>query len=218
MLKKLFQAVLVLLALVLIPAGCSGGAIPGLDWDVEEMVLLEAYTGAVPADARKKETRDPELIRLAASQLKQLKVRREASNDDVPCGGIGLYLRFSRSDGSSETVHLGANGDLLLTGAGFYKLRRPLDPGSLWRSLDGEEVSVPEQELPEVGSRGSTQKQVSAETKAPIQRAVPFLPQEITPQTAARALEPLCTSPAGFSLCSAGIHSGKSLAARLIHP
>lgn len=94
------------------------------------MVLLEAYTGGVPADAWKKETRDPELIRLASSQLKQLKIQRAASNDDVPCGGIGLYLRFSRADGSSETVHLGANGDLLLTGAGFYKLRRPLDPAA----------------------------------------------------------------------------------------
>ena len=154
MVKKLVQTVLALMALVWIPAGCSGSGIPELDWDAGGMVLLEAYTGGVPADAWKKETRDPELIRLASSQLKQLKIQRAASNDDVPCGGIGLYLRFSRADGSSETVHLGANGDLLLTGAGFYKLRRPLDPGSLWRSLAGEEVSVPEQELPEVGSGG----------------------------------------------------------------
>lgn len=102
MVKKLVQTVLALMALVWIPAGCSGSGIPELDWDAGEMVLLEAYTGGVPADAWKKETRDPELIRLASSQLKQLKIQRAASNDDVPCGGIGLYLRFSRADGSSE--------------------------------------------------------------------------------------------------------------------
>ena len=58
------------------------------------MVLLE---GVYRRRARRRlEKRNPgsELIRLASSQLKQLKIQRAASNDDVPCGGIGLYLRF----------------------------------------------------------------------------------------------------------------------------
>lgn len=151
--QKLF-CILALLALVLLPAGCQSRRVPGLDWNPEEMVRLEAYTGGVPQDARKKETDDPELIRRIALQLKSLEVQRDAVNEDVPCGGIGLYLRFSRADGSSETVHLGASDDLLLTGSGFYKLRRALDSQKLWDSLPGEEVPVQETELPDIGSSG----------------------------------------------------------------
>ena len=44
MVKKLVQTVLALMALVWIPAGCSGSGIPELDWDAGGMVLLEAYT------------------------------------------------------------------------------------------------------------------------------------------------------------------------------
>ena len=47
MVKKLVQTVLALMALVWIPAGCSGSGIPELDWDAGGMVLLEAYTGCL---------------------------------------------------------------------------------------------------------------------------------------------------------------------------
>ena len=143
-----------LLCLSLTLSGCQASRVPGLDWDAEEMVELQLYQGGVPADAYRKTTRDPEIIRQAAQALFSLRVERDAVNEDVPCGGIGTYFVFRRADGSQEVVLLGSGGDLLTTGEGFYKLRQkfPLDPDALWNSLEGEAEQVGEGGLPEIGS------------------------------------------------------------------
>ena len=130
--KKWF---LVLLALCLTLSGCQAARVPGLDWDAEEMVELQVFTGGVPAAAQRKITRDTEDIRRVAQALFSLEAARDAVNEDVPCGGIGTYFVFRRADGS-------------------YKLRQkfPLDPDALWNSLEGEAEWVGEDGLPEIGS------------------------------------------------------------------
>ena len=147
-------ALCALLCLLLALSGCRGARVPGLDWDPEEMVELQLYQGAVPADAQRKTTTDPEKIRQAAQALFSLRMERDAVNEDVPAGGIGTYFVFVREDSSQEVVHLGSGGELLSTGEGFYKLRHkfPLDPDALWNSLEGEAVWVGEGGLPEIGS------------------------------------------------------------------
>ena len=143
-------AVCLLLAL----AACQRARVPGLDWDAEEMVELQVFTGGVPAAAQRKITRDTEDIRRVAQALFSLEAARDAVNEDVPCGGIGTYFVFRRADGSQEVVLLGSGRDLLTTGEGFYKLRQkfPLDPDALWNSLEGEAEWVGEDGLPEIGS------------------------------------------------------------------
>ena len=143
-----------LLCLSLTLSGCQASRVPGLNWDAEEMVELQLYQGGVPADAYRKTTRDPEIIRQAAQALFSLRVERDAVNEDVPAGGIGTYFVFLREDFSQEVVHLGSGGELLSTGEGFYKLRKkfPLNPDALWNSLEGEAVWVGEGGLPKPGS------------------------------------------------------------------
>ena len=112
-------------------SGCQASRVPGLDWNPEEMVELQVFTGGVPAAAQRKITRDTEDIRRVAT-----------------------YFVFRRADGSQEVVLLGSGRDLLTTGEGFYKLRQkfPLDPDALWNSLEGEAEWVGEDGLPEIGS------------------------------------------------------------------
>lgn len=135
-------------------SGCQASRVPGLDWNPEEMVELQVFTGGVPAAAQQKITRDTEDIRRVAQALFSLEAARDAVNEDVPCGGIGTYFVFRRADGSQEVVLLGSGRDLLTTGEGFYKLRHPfpLDPDALWNSLEGEAEWVGEDGLPEIGS------------------------------------------------------------------
>ena len=135
-------------------SGCQASRVPGLDWNPEEMVELQVFTGGVPAAAQRKITRDTEDIRRVAQALFSLEAARDAVNEDVPCGGIGTYFVFCRADGSQEVVLLGSGRDLLTTGEGFYKLRQkfPLDPDALWNSLEGEAEWVGEDGLPEIGS------------------------------------------------------------------
>ena len=87
-----------LLCLSLTLSGYQASRVPGLDWDAEEMVELQLYQGGVPADAYRKTTRDPEIIRQAAQALFSLRVERDAVNEDVPAGGIGTYFVFLRED------------------------------------------------------------------------------------------------------------------------
>ena len=135
-------------------SGCQASRVPGLDWNPEEMVELQVFTGGVPAAAQRKITRDTEDIRRVAQALFSLEAARDAVNEDVPAGGIGTYFVFVREDSSQEVVHLGSGGELLSTGEGFYKLRHkfPLDPDALWNSLEGEAEQVGESGLPEIGS------------------------------------------------------------------
>lgn len=135
-------------------SGCQASRVPGLDWNPEEMVELQVFTGGVPAAAQRKITRDTEDIRRVAQALFSLEAARDAVNEDVPCGGIGTYFVFCRADGSQEVVLLGSGRDLLTTGEGVYKLRHPfpLDPDALWNSLEGEAEWVGEDGLPEISS------------------------------------------------------------------
>ena len=56
---------------------------------------LQLYQGGVPADAYRKTTRDPEIIRQAAQALFSLRVERDAVNEDVPAGASAPILSFS---------------------------------------------------------------------------------------------------------------------------
>ena len=91
-------------------SGCQASRVPGLDWNPEEMVELQVFTGGVPAAAQRKITRDTEDIRRVAQALFSLEAARDAVNEDVPCGGIGTYFVFRRADGSQEVVLLGPPG------------------------------------------------------------------------------------------------------------
>lgn len=160
--KKSVAGILALI-LVLCLAACSSGsaAMPGLSWKAEDMVRLEAYTGEVPTDSRKKETDDGDLIRSLAEQVLKMQENGVATIDDVPDSGIGLYLKFIRADGTSETVHFSSDGNLLATGTGadtqegsigFFKLKEGFDCQAAWDSIPGEETAISPEELPIAGS------------------------------------------------------------------
>lgn len=162
MMKKSVAGILALI-LVLCLAACSSGseAMPGLSWKAEEMVRLEAYTGQVPTDSQKKDTDDGEVIRSLAEQVLKMQASGEATIDDVPDSGIGLYLKFIRADGSSETVHFSSDGNLLATGTGadtqegsigFFKLKESFDCQAAWDSIPGEESAISPDDLPVAGS------------------------------------------------------------------
>lgn len=87
-------ALCALLCLLLALSGCRAARVPGLEWDPEEMVELQLYQGAVPADAQRKTTTDPEKIRQAAQALFSLRVERDAVNEDVPAGGDRHLFRL----------------------------------------------------------------------------------------------------------------------------
>ena len=55
-----------ILCLSLTLSGCQASRVPGLDWEAEEMVELQVFTGGVPAAAQRKITRDTEDIRRVA--------------------------------------------------------------------------------------------------------------------------------------------------------
>ena len=143
---------LLCLCLVLTLSGCRAGRVPGLDWDPADFTQLELFTGGVPADAQRKITTDPQEIQRAAQALFRFRVQREAASQDVTAGGIGLFLAFTRADGSQEVVHLGGSGTTLRTGAGFYKLRRPASETALWEMVSAPAEPVGESALPDVGS------------------------------------------------------------------
>ena len=112
-------------------SGCQASRVPGLDWNSEEMVELQVFTGGVPAAAQRKITRDTEDIRRVAQALFSLEAARDAVNEDVPCGGIGTYFVFRRADGSQEVVLLGSGRAFTSCGKSFPLTRTPC--GTPWK-------------------------------------------------------------------------------------
>ena len=139
-----------LLLLLMIPglpvlSGC--GQTPAFSLDPEEISSIAVYTGGVPAEAQRKETGNAGEVEEIVRVLNGIRVRGEASYDDVPAGGIGIWFEVQDKDGETSVARVLGDGDLLAQGAALYRITA-IDPEKIWDSLDGASETVGEAGLP----------------------------------------------------------------------
>lgn len=141
---SLFCAVLLLCLF----AGCAGIPNPARELQASEFAKVEAYTGSVPADATRKTITDAQAIQSILSALQALRIQRQASDEDLLAGGIGISFRFTRPDGTTVVAHNHENLFSYQGGELYVVSGRSLSTEDFWNELPGEEVPVDESELP----------------------------------------------------------------------
>ena len=143
---RLLLLMLLLLGLSAL-SGCGQKSVFSLD--PEEISRIAVYTGGVPADAQRKETENAGEVERIVRILNGIRVRRKASYDDVPAGGIGIWFEVLGKDGQTSVARVLGDGDLLAQGAMLYRIAA-IDPEEIWESLDAPSETVGETGLPSV--------------------------------------------------------------------
>ena len=79
--------------------------------------------------------------------LQSLRLRREATDEDLLAGSIGTNFRLRLRDGTARAVR--TNGPLVgLEGKLYVASGRSPDSHAFWDSLPYDEVPAPEEEFP----------------------------------------------------------------------
>jgi hypothetical protein len=148
--KKSFVLGITILILFVSLVGCNKTeSISFVATDVEN---IDVFTGSVPARARKKTVTDVEDINKIITALNVLTIVREATDDDSLSGGIGMQFCFHLSNGDNYVIK--NHGNLLHTSNGSFVVKgASLSTDKCWLSLNYEEISVAENELPVIETR-----------------------------------------------------------------
>lgn len=131
-------------------SGCKGHRI-SLNIQAEEINNAELFTGSVPADAQKKEITGGSDIQIILDEINRLSIERTATDEDAWAGGIGLFIRFNMTDGSSVVFHLDQHTFTDADGK-RYIVRENNIAYDLYAGMDCEAIPVGEDGLPSMPS------------------------------------------------------------------
>jgi len=143
--KKTYALGMTILIFLALLVGCN--KVNNISFVVDDIENIEVFTGSVPARAFKKTVTDVEDISKIINALNALTIVREATDDDSLSGGIGMQFGFHLSSGDNYVII--NNGNLLHTENGSFVVKgTSLSSDKFWLSLNYEEISVVENELP----------------------------------------------------------------------
>ena len=144
--KRRIMGIPILLLAVLL-MGC-GQKLDGIrELRTEQVERIEVYTGGVPMDARRKTVTDPDELESVLSMLRGIRIRREAREDELLAGALGLGFRVVGRDGS-EVALWWNDGQVSYEGVRYWGAGGPGDEAAFWKGLSAPEEQASEEELP----------------------------------------------------------------------